>query len=305
MNIAIENVRKQYGTVTALDGLSLTIPSGSTFGLLGTNGAGKTTLFRLLVGHDRPDAGTITVGGMDVASSGVRVREHVGYLPDSIGFPGSLTGWETLEFYANIHEVPQTERHARIHEALDLVGLSDAGDRRVKGYSNGMGRRLGLAAVLIGQPSVLVLDEPTAGLDPLGVAAFHRIVHRVSDETQATIVFASHALDEVERLCDDVAVIHEGQLLAAGCVDHIVEGEAGETTLSLHIPDAADRDATVQQLSAAEYISTRGATVDVTCANDSILDVLASIDPEAVEHLNIERASLTTAFRNTVEEGHA
>ena len=229
MNITVENVTKTYGDLTALDELSLTIPSGETFGLLGTNGAGKTTLFRLLVGHDRPDTGRISVGGMDVVASGERVREHVGYLPDQIGFPGGLTGAETLAFHAKMHGIPSGERARRISDVLALVGLDDAGDRPVRGYSNGMGRRLGLASVLIGEPGVLVLDEPTAGLDPLGVAAFHHIIDRVSTESGATVLFASHALAEVERLCDAVAIISDGTLVRNGRVSDVIAASSGST----------------------------------------------------------------------------
>lgn len=227
MKITIEDVQKTYGDVTALDQLSLTIPSGATFGLLGTNGAGKTTLFRLLVGHDRPDAGRITVDGVDVSASGASVRDHVGFLPDAIGFPGELTGRETLAFHARMHGGrPST---SRIEETLGLVGLDAAADRRVAGYSNGMGRRLGLAAVVIGDPAVLVLDEPTAGLDPLGVSTFHRIIERVSAETGATVLFASHALEEVERLSDLVGIMHAGRLLQRGPVEDVLAEHAAAT----------------------------------------------------------------------------
>jgi Cu-processing system ATP-binding protein len=220
MNVLATDVRKTYDDVTALDGLSLSIPSGATFGVLGTNGAGKSTLFRLLVGHDRPDSGTITVGGRDVTDESRRIREHIGYLPENIGFPPALTGREVLEFHATVRGLPDD---GRIQRAIDRVGLDPAAaDRAVSGYSNGMQRRLGLATVLLPDPSVLILDEPTAGLDPRGVDEFHRIVEGINDETNATVIFCSHALAEVERLCDRVAILHEGSVCTAGSVEEIV-----------------------------------------------------------------------------------
>ena len=229
MRINATDVHKTYGDVTALDGLSLTIPSGSTFGILGTNGAGKSTLFRLLVGHDRPDAGAVTVGGTDVTEDGRRIRERVGYLPEHVGFPDGLTGSEVLGFHSMVRGLPSDGRIARV---VDRVGLTpDEADRLVSGYSNGMQRRLALATVLLPDPEVLILDEPTAGLDPRGVDGFHAIVEEITTETDATVVFCSHVLPEVERLCDRAAVLHEGQVRAAGPIDELVSDAGGATAV--------------------------------------------------------------------------
>ena len=228
MRIDATDVHKTYGDVTALDGLSLSIPSGSTFGVLGTNGAGKSTLFRLLVGHDRPDAGTVAVGGTDVTDDGRRIRELVGYLPEHVGFPDGLTGREVLGFHSRVRGLP---RDGRVADAIDRVGLApEEADRRVSGYSNGMCRRLGLASVLLPDPDVLVLDEPTAGLDPRGVDEFHAIIEEVTSSSDATVVFCSHVLPEVERLCDRAAVLHEGRVHAAGPIDALAADAADADT---------------------------------------------------------------------------
>lgn len=246
MRINATDVHKMYGDVAALDGLSLTIPSSSTFGVLGTNGAGKSTLFRLLVGHDRPDAGTVTVGGIDVAEDGRRIRERVGYLPEHVGFPDGLTGNEVLAFHSVVRGLPSDGRIAR---AVDRVGLTpDEADRSVSGYSNGMQQRLGLATVLLPDPDILILDEPTAGLDPRGVDEFHAIIEEITAETDATVVFCSHVLPEVERLCDRAAILHEGRVRAAGPIDKLVSDAADTTAVdaSTHRSDglrAAFRDA--------------------------------------------------------------
>ena len=238
--IETTDVRKRYGDVVALDGLSLEVEAGRTFGLLGTNGAGKTTLFKLLVNHVRPDAGRLAVAGMDVSEAGRDVRRVVGYLPEHAGFPPSLTGREVLGFHGRMRGIDPADREARIDEVLETVGLIEAAGRAVGGYSNGMNRRLGLATALLHRPRVLLLDEPTAGLDPLGVAAFHRIVDRLHRDRELTIVLSSHVLAEVEALCDRVAVLHEGRLRVEGPVGDLRSGASDRVTVHLRLAAGAD-----------------------------------------------------------------
>ncbi|WP_418280250.1 ABC transporter ATP-binding protein [Halorubrum sp. DTA98] len=222
MHIDITDVHKRYGDVAALAGVDLTVEPGDAYGLVGTNGAGKSTLFRLIAGHERPDAGRVVVGERAVSAAGWRIREEIGFLPERPGFPPGETGRETLAFHADIRGVgsgPDDDPTDRIDNALATVGLADAADRHIDGYSKGMRRRLGLAAALLSNPSVLLLDEPTAGLDPNGVAALRSVLTRVRDETDVTVLMASHALREVDRVCDRVGVIDGGRLVTEGTPD--------------------------------------------------------------------------------------
>jgi Cu-processing system ATP-binding protein len=298
MKITITDVRKRYGDVVALDGPSFEVPSGSTFGVLGTNGAGKTTLFELLVGHDRPDAGRIEVGGLDVESAGHRVRERVGFLPEHGGFPPSMTGREALSVHARIRGL--SGRSERIAECLDRVGLTDAADRAVSGYSNGMGRRLGLASVLLSRPPVLVLDEPTAGLDPRGVTAFHRIVERIDRETDATVVLSSHVLSEVERLCDEVAILQNGRLRAAGPVDELRRASGDRVTVVLRPAD--DRAALLE--TAKEYgdVTEADGALEVACDREAALDLVAALDRALVDGFEVREPGLETAFHEALAD---
>lgn len=258
--IETTDLTKRYGDVVALDGVELSVPAGATFGLLGTNGAGKSTLFKLLVGHLTPDSGTVTVAGRDVTTAGHELREVVGYVPEDAGFPPALTGREVLDYHARLRGIPAAERGDRVAAALGTVGLDDveaqsasgdrnasrsgnAADRRVGGYSNGMNRRLALASALLASPQLLLLDEPTAGLDPLGVAEFHRIVERLRRETGLTVVVTTHVLAEVDRLCDEVAVLHGGELLFEGSVDALKAAGDGELedAFGALVGDAEDR----------------------------------------------------------------
>ena len=300
MQITITDVHKRYGDVVALDGPSFEVPSGSTFGVLGTNGAGKTTLFELLVGYDAPDAGRIEVGGVDVAAAGHRVRERVGFLPEHAGFPSAMDGREVLSVHGRIRGL--TERCERIDRTLELVGLADAADRAVAGYSNGMGRRLGLAAALLAEPPVLVLDEPTAGLDPRGVDDFHRIVERIDRETDTTVVLSSHVLGEVERLCDEVAILHDGTLRAAGPVAELCADVGDRVVVSLRPEGRESREAILEAISEVEgtAIERAGETVAVECDRTDALGLVAAIESERVERVEIEEPGLEAVFRTAV-----
>ena len=300
MQITITDVRKRYGDVVALDGPSFEVPSGSTFGVLGTNGAGKTTLFELLVGYDAPDAGRIEVGGVDVAAAGHRVRERVGFLPEHAGFPSAMTGREVLAVHGRIRGLD--ERRERIDRTLELVGLADAADRAVAGYSNGMGRRLGLAAALLAEPPVLVLDEPTAGLDPRGVDDFHRIVERIDRETDATVVLSSHVLGEVERLCDEVAILHDGELRAVGPVADLCADVGDRVVVSVRPEGRESREAILEAVSEVEdaTVERAGETVAVECDRTDALGLAAAIESEPVKRVEIEEPGLEAVFRDAV-----
>jgi Cu-processing system ATP-binding protein len=297
MRITANDVRKEYGSVTALDGLSIEIPDGSTFGVLGTNGAGKTTLFKLLVGLDRPDGGRLTVGEQSVADAGTEIRERVGYLPERVGFPGALTGREVLSFHARMRGLP---RDGRIDDAIETVGLSpSAADRAVSGYSNGMRRRLGLAAAILPEPQVLVLDEPTAGLDPRGVAEFHGIIDRVRTETGATVVLSSHVLSEIERLCDRVAILDGGRVVTAGPVSELVDTD--DVTVRIR----PEREASLESLTdAAEpfgTVSTANGAVSVRCPAGDVPPLFAAVDSAAdIVDVTVERESLEAAFHGAL-----
>lgn len=303
-DISIDGVTKRYGEVTALDGVSLSIPEGATFGLLGTNGAGKTTLFRLLIGHDRPDAGELEVAGL-ASTDGVEVRRRVGYLPEDAGFPPTFTGREVLAFHADVRGVPKTHRADRIADVLATVGLTDAADRAVGGYSNGMNRRLGLATALVAKPRVLILDEPTAGLDPIGVEAFHRIIEQLATETSITIVFSSHTLAEVERVCDSVAILEDGQLRTTGPVSDLRRTVSDTVTVEVQAADAdraaalADRLRDEPAVRSVDRVGAGGLVV--RCARERAYDLLTvAREQTPLDGFEVREPGLEDVFRSAV-----
>lgn len=300
--IEATDVSKAYGDVQALDGLSLSVDPGATFGLLGTNGAGKSTLFRLLVGHTRPDAGSLAVGGADVVEAGPAIRRTVGYLPEHAGFPATLTGREVLGFTARMRDIPAAAD--RIDDALSLVGLTDAADRRVGGYSNGMSRRLGLATALLSRPRILLLDEPTAGLDPRGVRAFHRIVEALGERDDLTVVLSSHVLSEVESLCDTVAVLHDGRLLTEGPVAELRRQARDGVSVHLRLADPAAADDARAAVARADgsVRSASGTRLVVDCPSAAVPGLLADVTGSVpLDGYEVREPGLEQVFERALE----
>ncbi len=209
--IRIEGLRKRYGQVLALDGLTLEVAPGTVFGFLGPNGAGKTTTLRILAGLARPTSGQAWVAGEPVGPDSP-ARARIGYLPEEPRFYGWMTPQELLErFVHRLFGLPQTEARARAQEVLERAGLTEVARRRIAGFSRGMRQRLGLAQALINRPQVLLLDEPVSALDPIGRRDMLELIGSLKSES--TVFMSSHILEDVERICDTVAVIQHGRLV--------------------------------------------------------------------------------------------
>ncbi|MGD9705843.1 MAG: ABC transporter ATP-binding protein [Acidimicrobiia bacterium] len=231
---------KRYGDVTAVDHLDLTIPHGQIFGLLGPNGAGKTTTILMLLGLTEPSSGTARVGGLDATRAPLEVKRRVGYLPDDVGFYPDLTGRQNLGYTAELNRVPRMEAAARVERLLDDVGLTDAADRRVGGYSRGMRQRLGLADALVKEPTVLILDEPTVNIDPEGVREILQLVRRLRDRDGTTVLISSHLLHQVEQTCDRVGIFVRGKLAAVGTVDELIASTGAGHSIALEVDGVGD-----------------------------------------------------------------
>jgi ABC-2 type transport system ATP-binding protein len=211
--------------VTALRGLSLDIPAGHVYGLLGPNGSGKSTTLKILLGLVTPTAGTSEIFG--VPSAQVKSRTDVGFLPENPYFYKFLTGAETISFYGKLCGLGGSTLRARVTELLELVGLQDAGDRRISGYSKGMLQRIGLAQAMVHDPRLLILDEPTAGVDPAGSRQIRDLILRLKDRGK-TVLLTSHLLEQVQEVCDRVGILAKGELVREGSLD-ILTGVSGQT----------------------------------------------------------------------------
>jgi ABC-2 type transport system ATP-binding protein len=211
--------------VTALRGLSLDIPAGHVYGLLGPNGSGKSTTLKILLGLVTPTSGTSEIFG--VPSSRVASRAEVGFLPENPYFYKFLTGSETIAFYGRLCGLGGRALRTRVAELLDLVGLQDAGDRRISGYSKGMLQRIGLAQAMVHDPRLLILDEPTAGVDPAGSRQIRDLILRLKERGK-TVLLTSHLLEQVQEVCDRVGILAKGELVREGSLE-ILTGVTGQT----------------------------------------------------------------------------
>ena len=207
---------RHFGPVTAVNGLELCVPHGSIFGLLGPNGAGKTTTIKMLITMLEPSAGTAQVAGYDVAKNPVQVRRVIGYVSQMLSADGALTGFENLQLFARIYGIPRRERKARILDALEFMGLSEAGNVLVRNYSGGMIRRLEIAQSMLHRPVVLFLDEPTIGLDPVARHIVWQHLRDLRDRFGTTILMTTHDMEEADHLCEQLAIMHRGQVVATG-----------------------------------------------------------------------------------------
>jgi ABC-2 type transport system ATP-binding protein len=227
MNVLqLDGVRKRYGRRDALLDVDLAVPAGSAIGLLGPNGAGKTTALRLLLGFTRPTAGRVSVQDRDPGDP--RSREGLGYLPERMALPGRMTVAGVLALHAGLAGLAGAEARRAIDAVLERTGIAQRADDRVGGLSKGLLQRVGFAQALLGEPRILLLDEPASGLDPIGIRDAREWIGEARARG-ATVLVSSHGLSEVERVCDRVAILHEGRVVASGALDEVVEpGESLE-----------------------------------------------------------------------------
>jgi ABC-2 type transport system ATP-binding protein len=220
--IETRNLTKTYGAVRALDGLSLTIPRGGVYGVLGPNGAGKSTLFRILLGLIKPSEGQAIVmgGAVHVGGGGdVTASRKMGSMIETPRFPPYMTARQVLAWLSTAHGLSTDD--SRVAGWLDRVGLTEAADRKVRGFSVGMLQRLGVAIALITEPELVILDEPTSGMDPPGIQEMRALIRSLADRDGITVVLASHQLLEVQRVCDRVAIMNKGHLVREGLVSDL------------------------------------------------------------------------------------
>ena len=239
--IEVENLRKEYGGFTAVEGSSFSVGEGEVFGVVGPNGAGKTTTLKMLAGLIEPTSGTARVAGYDAQDS--EMRRHLGFLPEESPLYEDMTAISYLEFFADLYDVPSDAAEERIHDTLDRLDL-DHRDRKLGDTSKGMTRKVAIARSLVNDPDVLIYDEPASGLDPLTT---NYIVEFTRDlaESGKTVVFSAHNLFHVESICDRVAVMNDGRIVARGSVDAIRE-QHGRTEYRVYTTVEVDGSAAVE-----------------------------------------------------------
>ncbi|UCS91681.1 ABC transporter ATP-binding protein [Echinicola marina] len=279
--IRLEGLTKYYGSFKAVNELDLSINRGEIFGLLGPNGAGKTTTILMMMGLTDPSKGTAYVCGFNSTKDPISVKRLVGYMPDSLGFYDNMTALENLMYIGELNGIPRSELQERALEAMDMVGLSgDTVHKKTAAYSRGMKQRLGLAEVLIKQPQVIVLDEPTLGIDPSGVKEFLALILKLSREKGLTVLLSSHHLHQVQQVCDRVGIFVGGELLVQGNIDTLSNRLFAEKTYEVHVrlQDEVGHpwkdEGELLQLGFVQKIAVKGAHIEISSSADVTPDIV-------------------------------
>ncbi len=229
--ISTSELTRQFGPLTAVDHVDLSIPYGEIFGLLGANGAGKSTVIKMLTTLLSPTSGSATVGGFDIIDSPGEVRRRIGYVPQLVSADGTLTGYENLRLSAKLYAVPKAEMGGRIGDALEFMGLTDSAHTLVKTYSGGMIRRLELAQAMLHRPAILFLDEPTIGLDPVARRLVWDRLMNLRNSYGMTVLITTHDMEEAEALSDKLAILHLGRVGIIGKPAELRAGLGGGATM--------------------------------------------------------------------------
>jgi ABC-2 type transport system ATP-binding protein len=301
--IELEGVTKRFGTVTAVRDLDLTVPEGEAFGFLGPNGAGKSTTLNMILDFVRPDEGRVEVLGRDARDESVHVRQRTGVLPEGFDVYDRLTGREHVEFAIESKDATDDP-----DELIDRVGLDpEDAMRAAGGYSTGMKQRMALAMALVGEPDLLILDEPSSGLDPAGAKEMREIVLQEVDRG-ATVFFSSHILGQVEAVCDQVAILRDGELVAQDTVEGLREAAGGDASLSVTVQDASqvDLDA-IRALEGVTAADIDGDSLTVTCADGTKTTVINALEESGAGVADFEttEASLEDLFLAYTQDGES
>ncbi len=307
--IETQELTKVYGSITAVDHLNLTISKGEIFGLLGPNGAGKTTTILMLMGLSEPTSGSIRVAGLDPVRQPLKVKAMVGYMPDNMGFYSDMTGRENLFYTARLNGISPDRANNLIEELMVKVGLEDASNRKVREYSRGMRQRLGVADVLLKDPEVIFLDEPTLGLDPEGTSELLDIILELGKKEGKTILISSHLLHQVQAICDRVGIFVKGKLVAVGSISDLAKDIGSEQVIELKLsPRSAFPTDVIKAMSGINSVETREDMIVVKGQGSElapkIVKELVAKDID-VYHIKIRGSDLDDIYHRYFQEKEA
>lgn len=299
--ITVKNVKKYFGKVKALDGVSIEVEKGQIYGLLGPNGAGKTTLVRALATLINTDSGKVTVNGLDLATNQDEIRRMIGLAGQFAAVDDFLTGRETLMMVARLYHVPKKEAKKRAEELLERLSLMDAADRPAKTYSGGMRRRLDLGASLVGKPDIIFMDEPTTGLDPRTRQELWEIIRELVDEGR-TLLLTTQYLEEADALCDYISIIDRGKVVQQGTANQL-KASLGRDVVEVHVAPADQEKAIalMKTLTKSEPKideMTRSISVRAAKGTDTLLKVVAAFGEAKIKirDVSVHRPSLDDVF---------
>lgn len=299
--IETKDLCKKYGDIVAVDGLNLQVEEGTVYGLLGPNGAGKTTTILMLLGLTEPTSGKAFVAGYDASRNPLKVKSIVGYLPDNVGFYDELTGEENLLYTAELNGIGRNEALASIEKLLSRVGLNGDGKRKVSEYSRGMRQRLGIADVLVKNPQLIIMDEPTLGIDPEGIHELLALITSLAKEDGKTILISSHLLHQIQQICDKVGIFVKGKLIASGTIDELGQQLISANQLVLELKAVPHDNSLIDLCKAIEGVIESRRENDMLlleCDRDVREDLVKTLAGEGYYpiHLNLRGVSLDSIY---------
>lgn len=297
-----ENLTKKYDDLIAVNRLNLEISEGEVFGLLGPNGAGKTTTILMLLGLTEPYFGKATIYGHDCTRDPIGVKRIVGYLPDNVAFYNDMTGRENMRFIGEMNGLEPKRCEERIDMLLERVNMIKAADKKVKTYSKGMRQRLGIADVLMKDPKVVILDEPTLGIDPEGMHELLELIVELSQKDRRTVLISSHQLYQIQQICDRVGIFVKGKLIACGSIDMLNKAVQGKETMSFEFaakPDDAGLEKLIRSVPGVEDVA-KEQGLYIVHARCDVRNALAGAAMEkgyALQHIRQHGADLDDIYR--------
>lgn len=295
--IEVKDIHKSYGNTHAVKGISFSIKDGECYGLLGPNGAGKSTTINMLSTLFPPDSGDITINGLNVKTSIEQVKKILGVVPQDIALYANFTAWDNMMFWGSLHSITKSDLQNKAEELLKLVGLSDRKNEKVKSYSGGMKRRINLACALLHSPKILLLDEPTVGVDPQSRNMIFELIEQLN-KNGMTIIYTTHYMEEAERLCDRIGIIDSGLIVAQGTLDELKKQSEIKDVIVMQCNQAPDEKAIAAKLHLNVKVTDHTVYIE---SGDSQKDLTRCVIgcSEAgyeIHHIDIQKANLENVF---------
>lgn len=303
--IQTRNLTKKYGDFTVVDDLNLMIEQGEIFGLLGPNGSGKTTIILMLLGLTEPTSGDIRVMGHDPIREPFEVKRIVGYLPERLGFYENLTAAQNLRYFARLNGISDEEMEKSVPEKLLMVGLGNKDDQKVSTFSRGMKQRLGIANVLMKDPKLIILDEPTQGIDPKGIQEILHLFTTINEKEKITIMLSSHLIHHVQQICDNIGIMSRGKMRMRGRVDMKAFNEEQNYLIELEVANLSENLIyKLEKLPNVYSVENQGTTLTVTSRNDIRSQIANTVinNGGALTNLRLQERSLINIYEKYSEE---
>jgi ABC-2 type transport system ATP-binding protein len=299
--LKVSNVAKNYGNVQALKGISFSITENEFYGLLGPNGAGKTTTINIISTVLQPDTGSVTINGFDLQKDSLNCKKMIGVVPQEIALYNELSAYENLLFWGGLYKLPSERLKSKIDETLELMGLTERKNDRIKTYSGGMKRRINIASALLHSPKILFMDEPTVGIDPQSRNLIFEVLEELHKDGM-TIVYTTHYMEEAERLCDRIGIIDHGDIIAEGTLDELRETTKAEETIVIHFEGSIENKINELRGMLDNVLNISENSITLNCKNSGkeLPQILLRLNQDGLQinQIEINKVNLETIFLN-------